>query len=64
MKIRVYRDQFLPSMSDELLAAGEFLEANGLEFLKDFGTATALDQAAWLNTERMEKDSWGWEHDG
>lgn len=64
MTIREYRDHHRPSMSDDVLAAGEFLESNGFRFLVDFGTANALDKASWLMTDRMEKDSWGWEIDG
>ena len=42
-------------MPDEILAAGEFLENRGYRFLKDFGTSTAVDRAALLMTELMEK---------
>ena len=57
MKIREYKNDYCPSLENEILAAGELLESLGYMFLKDFGTASAIDKASWALTENMEKNS-------
>jgi hypothetical protein len=63
MKIREWAAEN-PSISETTVAAGEWLESQGYEFLKNFSTATAETFAAKIMTDRMEKDAWGWEIDG
>jgi hypothetical protein len=57
MKIREYKTNYCASLENEILMAGELLESLGYVFLKDFGTASAIDKASWALTENMEKNS-------
>ena len=55
MKIREWRDQYTRvGVSDEVLFAGEFLEARGFFFLTDFGTGTAIEKATEVLMDSVE----------
>jgi hypothetical protein len=58
--IREYKSLHRPSLPDEVLYAGEYLESKGFEFLVYWGTANAVDRAAWFMTEAYEKDNGRW----
>jgi hypothetical protein len=54
MTITEFRDTHQKDMKPELLAAGLYLEANGLLFGHDFVTGDALDLAAAFMTRKFD----------
>lgn len=56
MTITEFRDNHQKDMRPEVLAAGKYLEANGLIFGHDFVTGDALDLAAAFLTRKMTED--------
>lgn len=57
MKIREYKIKYCQSLEDEILYAGEYLESQNYAFLQWFGTHNAVDRAAWVMTESLEKET-------
>lgn len=55
MTITEFRDQHQKTMRAEVLAAGKYLEANGLIFGHDFVTGDALDLAAAFMSRKYDE---------
>lgn len=53
MTITEFRDKHQPTMDEMTLAAGRYLEEQGLRFGKDFVTGDALELAASALTRQM-----------
>jgi hypothetical protein len=63
MKIREYSVNYcLCGLPDEVVAAGEFLEARGYRFLIDFGWQNAIDKAAEVLCDEIDLGTvWVWQ---
>ena len=49
-------------LPDEVIYAGEFLESRGLTFLVDFGWMNAVDKAAKILMDEIDRGTvWAWQ---
>ena len=63
MKIREYNVNYSRyGLPDEVVAAGEFLEARGYRFLIDFGWQNAIDRASEVLCDEIDLGTvWAWQ---
>lgn len=63
MLIRHYSNFYSPrGLPDEIVFAGDFLEARGYEFLIDFGWFNAINKASEVLADEVDRGTvWAWQ---